>query len=99
MFDFTLAAKGVYVQFVKELVKEEWFLDEVRKGADVILLVGHTPVSDDNYLSKCMLTRKGRLLGQSGRLSTKLFERSYLMCQCMFPFFISNAVSKICTKD
>lgn len=45
MFNFTLAAKGVRVQFVNELVKEEWFLTEVRKGADVIILVGHVPVS------------------------------------------------------
>ena len=44
MFDFTLAANGVEVQKMKDFVQEDWFLKEVRKNVDVVLLVGHIPV-------------------------------------------------------
>lgn len=65
MFDFTLAAKGLEVQKMKEFVEEEWFLNEVRKEVDVVLLVGHIPVRL-LFTSYTRLMRSGRHHGKNG---------------------------------
>ena len=65
MFDFTLAANGVEVQKMKDFVEEEWFLKEVRKDVDAVLLVGHIPVRL-MYMAYIRLINRFRHHGKNG---------------------------------
>ncbi|KAF9444855.1 hypothetical protein P691DRAFT_806595 [Macrolepiota fuliginosa MF-IS2] len=49
LFDFTANDKGTTVQKVADMVKESWFLDAIQEEPDLFLLIGHMPVSRDNW--------------------------------------------------
>ena len=46
LFDFKFAAAGIHVTLAKDLVRQSWFLEALRKEkVDTVLLVGHAVVS------------------------------------------------------
>ncbi|EKM81183.1 hypothetical protein AGABI1DRAFT_72051 [Agaricus bisporus var. burnettii JB137-S8] len=49
LFDFTDNDKNTTVQKVADMVKEQWFEDAIQDEPDLFLLVGHMPVSRDNW--------------------------------------------------
>ncbi|KAL5478293.1 hypothetical protein ACEPAI_2477 [Sanghuangporus weigelae] len=49
LFDFTGNDDGTTVQRVEDMVKEQWFADAIAEEPDLFLLVGHMPVSEDNW--------------------------------------------------
>ncbi|KDQ28380.1 hypothetical protein PLEOSDRAFT_1105040 [Pleurotus ostreatus PC15] len=49
LFDFTGNDKNTTTQRVSEMVKEKWFRYAIMEEPDVFLLVGHMPVSEDNW--------------------------------------------------
>ncbi|KAI5117468.1 hypothetical protein M0805_004071 [Coniferiporia weirii] len=49
IFDFTGNDVGTTVQKVEDMVKEQWFSEAIEEEPDVFLLVGHMPVSEDNW--------------------------------------------------
>ncbi|KAF4563090.1 hypothetical protein EYR40_007191 [Pleurotus pulmonarius] len=49
LFDFTGNDKNTTTQRVAEMVKEKWFRYAIMEEPDVFLLVGHMPVSEDNW--------------------------------------------------
>ncbi|KAH8112352.1 Metallo-dependent phosphatase-like protein [Phellopilus nigrolimitatus] len=49
IFDFTGNDNGTTVQKVEDMVKEQWFSEAIEEEPDLFLLVGHMPVSKDNW--------------------------------------------------
>ncbi|TDL19499.1 hypothetical protein BD410DRAFT_792116 [Rickenella mellea] len=49
LFDFTGNAPNTTVQKVEDMVKEAWFADAIKDAPDFFLLIGHMPVSRDNW--------------------------------------------------
>jgi 2',3'-cyclic-nucleotide 2'-phosphodiesterase (5'-nucleotidase family) len=49
LFDFTDNDKNTTVQPVADMVNEQWFKDAIQEEPDLFLLVGHMPVSRDNW--------------------------------------------------
>ncbi|OCB88287.1 hypothetical protein A7U60_g4589 [Sanghuangporus baumii] len=49
LFDFTGFVDGTNVQPVEDMVKEQWFAEAIEEEPDLFLLVGHMPVSEDNW--------------------------------------------------
>ncbi|TFY74337.1 hypothetical protein EWM64_g9675 [Hericium alpestre] len=49
LFDFTGNDKNTTVQKVEDMVKESWFKEAIHEEPDFFLLVGHMPVSHDNW--------------------------------------------------
>ncbi|KAI6029166.1 Metallo-dependent phosphatase-like protein [Pisolithus microcarpus] len=49
LYDFTGNSVNTTVQFVADMVKESWFVEAIEEEPDVFVLVGHMPVSYDNW--------------------------------------------------
>lgn len=49
LFDFTGNDVNTTVQTVADMVKEQWFAEAIAEEPDVFLLIGHMPVSYDNW--------------------------------------------------
>ncbi|KAJ3935973.1 MAG: Metallo-dependent phosphatase-like protein [Lentinula lateritia] len=49
LYDFTGNDVNTTVQSVADMVKEQWFAEAIAEEPDVFLLVGHMPVSRDNW--------------------------------------------------
>ncbi|KAF7344437.1 Metallophos domain-containing protein [Mycena sanguinolenta] len=49
LYDFTDNDVGTTVQFVADMVQEEWFSAAIEDEPDLFLLVGHMPVRFDNW--------------------------------------------------
>ncbi|KAG2153383.1 Metallo-dependent phosphatase-like protein [Suillus clintonianus] len=49
IFDFTGNDVNTTVQTVADMVKEQWFAEAIAEEPDVFVLVGHMPVSYDNW--------------------------------------------------
>ncbi|KAJ6495385.1 Metallo-dependent phosphatase-like protein [Mycena sanguinolenta] len=49
LYDFTDNDVGTTVQFVADMVQEEWFSTAIQDEPDLFLLVGHMPVRFDNW--------------------------------------------------
>ncbi|EKM79523.1 hypothetical protein AGABI1DRAFT_114061 [Agaricus bisporus var. burnettii JB137-S8] len=49
LFDFTDNDRNTTVQKVADMVNEQWFKDVIQEEPDLFLLVGHMPVSRDNW--------------------------------------------------
>nr|GAT59669.1 predicted protein [Mycena chlorophos] len=49
LFDFTGNDVNTTVQPVADMVKESWFAEAIKEEPDLFLLVGHMPVSEDNW--------------------------------------------------
>ncbi|KAH9976377.1 Metallo-dependent phosphatase-like protein [Lactifluus volemus] len=49
LFDFIGNAANTTVQKVEDMVKEAWFAEAIKEEPDFFLLVGHMPVSRDNW--------------------------------------------------
>ncbi|KIL68725.1 hypothetical protein M378DRAFT_157830 [Amanita muscaria Koide BX008] len=49
LYDFTGNDHNTTVQTVENMVKEDWFLQAIADEPDFFLLVGHMPVSQDNW--------------------------------------------------
>ncbi|EJD02042.1 uncharacterized protein FOMMEDRAFT_20830 [Fomitiporia mediterranea MF3/22] len=49
LFDFTGNAPNTTVQKVEDMVNEQWFKDAIADEPDFFLLIGHMPVSRDNW--------------------------------------------------
>ncbi|EMD32950.1 hypothetical protein CERSUDRAFT_118376 [Gelatoporia subvermispora B] len=49
LYDFTGNDVNTTVQPVAEMVKEEWFAEAIKEEPDFFLLIGHMPVSNDNW--------------------------------------------------
>ncbi|KAJ3805057.1 Metallo-dependent phosphatase-like protein [Lentinula aff. lateritia] len=49
LYDFTGNDVNTTVQSVADMVKEQWFSEAIAEEPDVFLLVGHMPVSRDNW--------------------------------------------------
>ncbi|KAJ4496699.1 Metallo-dependent phosphatase-like protein [Lentinula lateritia] len=49
LYDFTGNDVNTTVQSVADMVKEQWFTEAIAEEPDVFLLVGHMPVSRDNW--------------------------------------------------
>ena len=49
LYDFTGNAKNTTVQKVASMVQESWFTQVIKDEPDFFLLVGHMPVSEDNW--------------------------------------------------
>ncbi|KAJ7512845.1 Metallo-dependent phosphatase-like protein [Mycena galericulata] len=49
LYDFTGNDVGTTVQFVADMVKEEWFAEAIKEEPDLFLLAGHMPVARDNW--------------------------------------------------
>lgn len=50
MFNFTFPAHGIYVQPPADLVKEDWFVDELRQqSVDIFIIVGHMEVKNKDW--------------------------------------------------
>ncbi|KAJ3730292.1 Metallo-dependent phosphatase-like protein [Lentinula raphanica] len=49
LYDFTGNDVNTTVQSVADMVKEQWFADAIAEEPDLFLLVGHMPVSRDNW--------------------------------------------------
>ncbi|KAN0081638.1 Metallo-dependent phosphatase-like protein [Tylopilus felleus] len=49
IFNFTGNSANTTVQFVADMVEEQWFAEAIAEEPDVFVLVGHMPVSSDNW--------------------------------------------------
>lgn len=49
IFNFAGNDVNTTVQFVADMVKESWFIEAIAEEPDVFILVGHMPVSQDNW--------------------------------------------------
>ncbi|KIK61122.1 hypothetical protein GYMLUDRAFT_43217 [Collybiopsis luxurians FD-317 M1] len=49
LYDFTGNDVNTTVQKVEDMVKEQWFAEAIAEEPDVFVLVGHMPVSRDNW--------------------------------------------------
>lgn len=49
LYDFTGNSVNTTVQFVADMVKESWFVEAIEEEPDVFVLIGHMPVSYDNW--------------------------------------------------
>ncbi|KAJ7728959.1 Metallo-dependent phosphatase-like protein [Mycena maculata] len=49
LYDFTGNDVGTTVQFVADMVKEEWFAEAIKEEPDLFLLAGHMPIAEDNW--------------------------------------------------
>lgn len=49
LYDFTGNDVNTTVQTVADMVKEQWFAEAIAEEPDVFLLIGHMPVSYDNW--------------------------------------------------
>ncbi|KAI6041598.1 Metallo-dependent phosphatase-like protein [Pisolithus marmoratus] len=49
LYDFTGNSVNTTVQFVADMVMESWFAEAIEEEPDVFVLVGHMPVSQDNW--------------------------------------------------
>ncbi|KAJ8591055.1 hypothetical protein M405DRAFT_735789 [Rhizopogon salebrosus TDB-379] len=49
LYDFTGNDMNTTVQAVADMVKEQWFVEAITEEPDVFVLVGHMPVSYDNW--------------------------------------------------
>ncbi|OCH90565.1 hypothetical protein OBBRIDRAFT_834882 [Obba rivulosa] len=49
LYDFTGNDVNTTVQTVADMVKEEWFAEAIKDEPDFFLLIGHMPVSNDNW--------------------------------------------------
>ncbi|OBZ69887.1 Uncharacterized protein PB2B2.06c [Grifola frondosa] len=49
LYDFTGNDVNTTVQKVEDMVKEAWFAEAIKEEPDVFVLVGHMPVSQDNW--------------------------------------------------
>ncbi|KAH8112346.1 Metallo-dependent phosphatase-like protein [Phellopilus nigrolimitatus] len=49
LFDFTGNAENTTVQTVEDMVDEQWFKEAIEEEPDFFLLIGHMPVSRDNW--------------------------------------------------
>ncbi|KAF8420578.1 Metallo-dependent phosphatase-like protein [Boletus edulis BED1] len=49
LYDFTGNSVNTTVQLVADMVKEQWFAEAIAEEPDVFVLVGHMPVSHDNW--------------------------------------------------
>ncbi|KAI6100584.1 Metallo-dependent phosphatase-like protein [Pisolithus sp. B1] len=49
LYDFTGNSVNTTVQFVADMVKESWFVEVIEEEPDVFVLIGHMPVSYDNW--------------------------------------------------
>lgn len=58
LFDFTGNDANTTVQPVASMVAEPWFLAAIAEAPDVFVLVGHMPVSEDNWPAVFNAVRK-----------------------------------------
>ncbi|KAF8306030.1 hypothetical protein DL93DRAFT_2065823 [Clavulina sp. PMI_390] len=49
LYNFSGNSANTTVQYVANMVKESWFIDAIQEAPDFFLLVGHMPVSKDNW--------------------------------------------------
>ncbi|KAI5117465.1 hypothetical protein M0805_004068 [Coniferiporia weirii] len=49
LYDFTGNAENTTVQKVEDMVNEQWFKEAIAEEPDFFLLIGHMPVSRDNW--------------------------------------------------
>ncbi|KAG9312319.1 Metallo-dependent phosphatase-like protein [Chiua virens] len=49
LYDFSGNSENTTVQYVADMVKERWFAEAIAEEPDVFVLVGHMPVSYDNW--------------------------------------------------
>ncbi|EGO00572.1 hypothetical protein SERLA73DRAFT_166873 [Serpula lacrymans var. lacrymans S7.3] len=49
LYDFTGNDVNTTVQFVEDMVKEQWFAEAIAEEPDLFVLVGHMPVSYDHW--------------------------------------------------
>ncbi|KAG2368630.1 Metallo-dependent phosphatase-like protein [Suillus spraguei] len=40
---------SIHVKSTKDMIKEQWFKEAIKEEADAFILIGHMPVSDDNW--------------------------------------------------
>lgn len=58
LFNFAGAAKGIHVQRVEEMVKEDWFQEAIQNAPDVFILTGMHPLNSSRPPSVVLTFRK-----------------------------------------